>query len=165
MKLLSKAEFQLCLPKPLHFYLLHPAISALRSRGLSKPGSGIPCPETPQLRSPKQQPSSADLELSHPPGKLFSFSLKSLLSQLQPNSISHSTKTSSPSFPLSITGKVFNSPSVKMVHHKFSIFTCNPFMSTQANQSIFQQSFPTNFCPLIGQKLNNPIPVPTCSSA
>lgn len=30
--LLSKAEFQLCLPKPLHFYLLHPATPTPRNR-------------------------------------------------------------------------------------------------------------------------------------
>lgn len=48
-----------------------------------------------------------------------------------------------------MAGRVFNSPSVKMDQHKFSIFPCNPFMSTQANQSISQHSFPTNFCPLI----------------
>lgn len=104
----------------------------------------------------------ADLQLSHPPflsqSILFPANFSPIPSPTQP-------RTSSPSSPLFITGRVFNSPGAKMDHHKFSIFTCNSFMSTQANQSIFQHRFPTNFCPLIGQKRNNPIPVPTCSSA
>lgn len=134
--LLSKAEFQLCLPKALHFYLLHPAISALRSRGLSKPGSEIPYPEMPGLRSPHQQcrvTSSSAIHQEHS----FLSQLNLFPANFSPVPPPTQPRTSSPSFPLSIAGRVFNSLSAKMDHQKFSIFTCNPFMSTQANQSIF----------------------------
>lgn len=67
------------------------------------------------------------------------------------------------SLQCSTMNRFYNLQAVKMEHHEHKTSTCNFFMSTQANQAYYN-SFPTIFHSLIGQKLNNRIPVSTCSS-